>query len=223
MDKDIMAKVLAMDMGEAMSILLATVAIIGFAIQQVLEILKPFVALCVKKYVSWRDVSTTKVVMSEAEIMKATMAMLAFILGAIIVGLTKVSLLVFVNPAWGGTFGDIIVSALVLGAGTDGLNTLTKYIGYVKESRKAGIPKSVEISIVPPETPVKVDQTIKFRAFVKNSENKSVQWEVTQGTGGSISTNGEYTAPSTPGEYQVIAISKADQEKYAVATVTVTA
>jgi hypothetical protein len=58
---------------------------------------------------------------------------------------------------------------------------------------------------------------------VKNTEDTAVTWEVSDGAGGTIDDTGKYTAPPVPGTYQVVAISKADVAKHAVAKITVTA
>jgi hypothetical protein len=61
--------------------------------------------------------------------------------------------------------------------------------------------------------------TQQFTATVTGSTNTSVTWSA---TGGTVTTAGLYTAPSTPGTYTVTAKSVADTTKTASATVTVT-
>ncbi len=39
----------------------------------------------------------------------------------------------------GGDFADVIVTALIISAGTDGFNSILKFLGYVKEDRKVKV------------------------------------------------------------------------------------
>jgi len=104
-----------------------------------------------------------------------------------------------------------------MGTGTEAVNTVLKFMGYVKDAQKP----DVEISIVPNTVTVAKGQTLQFRAEVKHSANKLVEWKVLHGNGGTIDSSGLYTAPGNGGTFQVMAISKADPTKQAVATVTV--
>ena len=62
----------------------------------------------------------------------------------------------------------------------------------------------------------------QFTATVTGTTNTSVTWHVEQGDrGGTITADGLYTAPSTPGTYHVVVTSMADRSKSATATVTV--
>jgi len=203
---------------DGISAVMATVAIAGFAIQQVLELLNPLVAvgskLAHEKWVKDPPVIT------EEKLKKWIMAMLAFFLGMAVVGITGISLMGYVNAGWENTLGDFLVSALVLGAGTEGMNTLTKYFGYVKEDRKQKAKPVVEVGIIPLHVEVKTNETFTFKAVVKNTENRRVTWEVLHSAGGSIDA-GIYSAPGQPGVYQVVAASQADPAKHAIAKVTV--
>jgi hypothetical protein len=206
---------------DMMSKILAIVALAGFAIQQLLELLSPFVSLKIRKRIAGR--TATNAALSEAELKKWWMAFLALLLGVGTVAVTKISLLKFVEPSWECSLGDFLVTALVLSAGTEGLNTLTKYFGYVKEGRKAAVAPQVEVAIVPSSVTVQHGQTFQFRSVVKNTSNAAVTWEVAHGSGGSIDlASGLYTAPNQAGTYNVLAVSKADEAKHAVATVKVT-
>jgi hypothetical protein len=60
----------------------------------------------------------------------------------------------------------------------------------------------------------------QFTAIVTGATNPAVSWST---TGGSVSPNGLYTAPSTAGSYTVTATSMADSTKSASAILTVTA
>jgi len=61
-----------------------------------------------------------------------------------------------------------------------------------------------------------------FAATVKGSANQEIVWSVQEAsTGGSITTSGLYTAPSSAGTFHVVATSVADSSQHAVATVSV--
>ena len=77
---------------------------------------------------------------------------------------------------------------------------------------------SVAVSINPASASLQTGGTQQFTAIVTGSTNTSVAWSA---TGGSISSSGLYTAPSTTGTYTVTATSVADSTKSASATVTV--
>jgi hypothetical protein len=65
-------------------------------------------------------------------------------------------------------------------------------------------------------------QTFTFHASVTGTSNTAVTWSVTEASaGGSVTTAGVYTAPSTGGTYHVVATSQADPSKSQSATVTV--
>jgi hypothetical protein len=61
-----------------------------------------------------------------------------------------------------------------------------------------------------------------FTAMVTGSTNMAVTWSIQEGTaGGSIDSQGNYTAPQVAGTYHVIATSMADRNRSGRATVTV--
>lgn len=61
-----------------------------------------------------------------------------------------------------------------------------------------------------------------FSAMVLGTSDTNVIWSVREGTaGGTITSSGVYTAPSTSGTYHVVATSDADQGQSAIATVIV--
>ena len=125
-----------MDMKET----LAFVTLVGFAIQQVIELLDPIISKTIRKYIDWRTSSVA--VLSEAELKKGWMTFLAFLLGLVAATQINMDLFGFIDTIYLGKNENILVIALVLGAGTEGLNTLTKYFSYIKESRKITAPKA---------------------------------------------------------------------------------
>ncbi|MBI4911359.1 MAG: IPT/TIG domain-containing protein [Acidobacteria bacterium] len=80
---------------------------------------------------------------------------------------------------------------------------------------------AVAVTIAPTTVTLAAGATQQFTATVTGSPNTAVFW--TKTGGGSLTSTGLYTAPTTPGTYMVRATSQADFTKYASATVTVTA
>src|ERR1035438_1210816 len=81
-----------------------------------------------------------------------------------------------------------------------------------------GVP--VTVSISPVSAILLTGGTQQFTATVTGSRNSAVTWSA---TGGTVSSSGLYTAPTTTGTYTVTATSVADTTKSASAAVTVTA
>ena len=197
----------------------AIVFLAGFAVQQTLQIFDPLIIVFINKC---KTLSPTKGLpggLSDADFKKAIMALLSVLLGIVIVGLTHIRLLALLNPNL-TRVGDFIVSALVVGSGTEAVNTLLKFLGYVKDAQKPA--SAVDVSIIPSTVTIKPETSLQFTAIVANS-TVGVEWKVPYGAGGTITSNGLYTAPALSGSYQVIAFSVADRSKSAVATVTVMA
>ncbi len=62
-----------------------------------------------------------------------------------------------------------------------------------------------------------------FKVKVTGLSDPSVKWSVEEGSGGSVSSSGTYTAPSAPGTYHVVATSVADSSASASAAIIVSA
>jgi hypothetical protein len=61
-----------------------------------------------------------------------------------------------------------------------------------------------------------------FTASVSGSSDQGVTWSVTEGSaGGTVTSAGAYTAPSSPGTYHLVATSKATPSATGTATLTV--
>jgi hypothetical protein len=80
----------------------------------------------------------------------------------------------------------------------------------------------VAISIEPSSADLVAGATLQFSGTVTGSTNTEVLWTIREQGGGSISTNGMYTAPLSSGDYTVVAAAAADPRKLASATVHVT-
>ncbi len=84
-------------------------------------------------------------------------------------------------------------------------------------------PAQVVIGVAPFTVTLARGTTQTFTATVTNTSNTAVNWSVDEGAaGGSITSAGVYTPPTTVGTYHVTATSQADTSKKATATVTVT-
>jgi len=82
---------------------------------------------------------------------------------------------------------------------------------------------TVSVAISPTTASVAAGAAEQFTATVSGSTGSTaVTWTVTEGVGGTVSSSGLYTAPSTAGTFHVVATSVADTTKSATATVTVT-
>ena len=198
---------------------LAIVSLTGFAIQQAIQILDPFIMAFVAWYKNYRTSKSLPGGMTDAEFKKAVIAALSFGMGAIVTSTTGIRLLVLLGTAYGGWM-DFIVTALVVGAGTEAANTIVKFTTYAKDSIKPKPPVSVVMN--QPALTLPPGATFQFRVVMANTENRAVTWEVLHGpAGGTIDQTGLYTASTAPGTYTVCATSQADPTKSAVATVTV--
>lgn len=83
-------------------------------------------------------------------------------------------------------------------------------------------PASVSVTLVPSTATVPKGETQLFVALVTGTGDNMVRWSVEEGTaGGSITSKGVYTAPSTLGTYHVVATSDADESASATAVVQI--
>ena len=78
----------------------------------------------------------------------------------------------------------------------------------------------VAVSLSPTSAALATGATQQFTATVTGTTNTAVTWTA---TGGTVSTSGLYTAPTTAGTFSVTATSVADTTRSASASVTVTA
>jgi hypothetical protein len=84
-------------------------------------------------------------------------------------------------------------------------------------------PPVVTVSLSPSSGATDACLSLTFRATVTGAADTSVTWTVQEGAaGGTITSAGVYTAPPDAGTYHVVATSRADPSKSAVAAVVVT-
>jgi hypothetical protein len=82
-------------------------------------------------------------------------------------------------------------------------------------------PPPATVTISGPTSPMNVGATRVFAAAVVNSTNQAVTWSVVEPSGGTITSDGQYTAPSLPGTFHVEAVSQSDSSASATAPVPV--
>ena len=100
------------------------VFVAGFAIQQLLEILNPLIDF---KFKTKKSKPTKKLIMG----------LLSLAIGLALAGFTELRVLkpfgIAISEGW-----DIIITGLVLSAGTEGANSIMKFLGYTKENQNPG-------------------------------------------------------------------------------------
>ncbi len=84
-------------------------------------------------------------------------------------------------------------------------------------------PPPIAVTITPSTGAVNACQTVTFTATVTGTPNTTVSWSVQEGAaGGTITSGGVYTAPSSAGTYHVVATSVAAPTSSATVPVGVT-
>ena len=125
---------------------------------------------------------------------------------------------------WSSTGGTVSSGGLYIAPATAGTYSVTA-TSQADSTKSASATVTVTspvvaVSISPVSASLQTGSTQQFTAYVTGSSNTAVTWSA---SGGTVSTNGLYTAPATAGTYSVTATSQADSTKSASATVTVTA
>jgi hypothetical protein len=112
----------------------------GFAVQQALQIIDPLIK-------------------TEGNVKRAIMGMISLIMGLVIAGFGNLGILSTLLKAAGGTtqierWIDILVGSLVISAGTEGFNSIMKFLTYQKESAKseAAVKKAAAASTQVPQS-----------------------------------------------------------------------
>jgi hypothetical protein len=86
--------------------------------------------------------------------------------------------------------------------------------------QNAAAPTHVLVRIQPSEVTVRVRESMQFSATVIGA-HPGVRWVVEEKNGGTIDSNGFYTAPTRIGVFHVIAASEADPRARASGKITV--
>ena len=123
---------------------------------------------------------------------------------------------------WSATGGTVSSSGLYTAPATAGTYSVTA-TSQANSTKSASATVTVTtpavgVSISPVSAALLTGATQQFTATVTGSTNTAVTWLA---TGGTVSTNGLYTAPATAGTYSITATSQADSTKSATASVTV--
>ena len=128
------------------------------------------------------------------------------------------------SVTWSATGGSVSSAGLYTAPGSAGTYTVTA-TSAADTTKKASATvtvtaaAAVSVSVSPTTASLNAGTTKTFTATVTGSSNTAVTWTA---TGGTVSSAGLYTAPSSAGTYTVTATSAADTTKKASATVTVT-
>jgi PKD repeat protein len=128
------------------------------------------------------------------------------------------------SPAVGAVSGSSITvspgvdTTYVLTAANNG-GTVTASVSVTVSAPE---PTPVSVQLNPSVVQLHTGATQAFLATVAGSTNQAVTWSVVETGGGSITSAGVYTAPTTPGTFHVQAVAAADSAVTAQATLTVT-
>src|ERR1022692_4011045 len=126
---------------------------------------------------------------------------------------------------WWATGGTVSSSGLYTAPTTTGTYTVTA-TSEANSTKSASATVAVTatpvvaVSIEPTSASMLISGTQQFTAYITGTSDTAVTWST---TGGTVSTNGLYSARATAGTYTVTATSQADTTKSASAAVTVTA
>ena len=90
-------------------------------------------------------------------------------------------------------------------------------LGAACNSTSAPAPVDYTVVVSPAAATLTAGKKLQLGAVSRGA----ISWSVQEGAGGSVDSNGLYTAPATPGTYHVIATSAVDSTKTASATLTV--
>lgn len=106
----------------------------GLAIQQLLELADRFIDQFLKIVGSPLGIEIDK---------KLILGLISLIMGYIITVGAELRVLQSLGVVIeGGDFADVIVTALIISAGTESFNSILKFLGYVKEDKKVSTVKN---------------------------------------------------------------------------------
>jgi hypothetical protein len=103
-------------------------------------------------------------------------------------------------------------------------------------ARRAAAPSNIDVTLSPSTARVAMGHAFDFAASVSGTDDVEVDWTVQEGdeggrvvprgakaVGGKVSSLAVYIAPDSPGTYHLLATSKANPQKSALAEITVKA
>jgi len=97
----------------------------SFAIQRLLEVLDPILSKVIKD-----------------ENKKVVFGLISLIIGLVFAIGAKLYVLKALGLPTGGGLVDAIVTGLIISVGTEGLNSILKFLGYVKDEKRAEAKKA---------------------------------------------------------------------------------
>ena len=205
----------ALTAGEAMAVF----GLLSFAVQRLLELFDPLVSSIATNAAA--RVASEGVDQDAAK--KWFMGLASLIVGGMFALVSGVRVLSYINQAHAGfgDYGDLFVTALVLGAGTEGANTALKYFGYVKDAKKLDQPAATALTVLPPEITVGAGESVQLAALSTAGGDVKVRWLLMDVGGGSIDASGVYTAPAGAGTFRLMAVSEKDPTQMGVAVISV--
>lgn len=214
---------------EEISKIIATVFIVGFAIQQLMQIFDPLteaISACLKDKVNGQYVfgSTTTVSLKKSVVM-----IICFIVGLLVSVIIDFRLLDYIklqadsktiiNPCV-----NHLIMALVFASGTEAVNTVIKYFTYIKDAKSFTFDSAVSMSIIPQNVSLKVGEKAVLLVQSLNTHYKEVDWMIVVGED-KVSMNVQKEQATfialLQGTCTILAINKADRTKVATATLNI--
>lgn len=119
------------------------------------------------------------------------------------------------------SFGSVVLTFLLIACGGGGGGGGSHGTGSTGNGGTGGGGESIQVSITPTNVTVQPNAYYQFKATVSGTFNTAVAWQVEEANGGTVDQTGHYQAPLAQGVYHVEAVSQADTNVYAAATVSV--
>lgn len=111
------------------------------------------------------------------------------------------------------TIRNSATNAVIFTAQTNSILSGTVTVGNIP---------AATFSVTPATATIAAGATVNLTATINGVVTTDVVWNLIETAGGTVSSSGVYTAPSTAGTYHVQAFSKTDANKSNTATITVT-
>ena len=198
-------------MGSAQQNLLIIVPLVGFAVQRALTLVDPWI----DSYVTRVYAQKPGMVTPQSDFKASVMGIASLILGFLAAISTHIDL--GVGSGGTATVANILLATLIFSAGTEGANSIQKYLQNVKDSSKAD--NTSTVAMMPSTVSLKAGTSMQFHV----PDPKVLDWSVLESSASNaIDQVGNFTAPSLPGTYHVLAKMKNDPSVASIGIVTVT-
>jgi hypothetical protein len=206
---------------EALQSAAPIVFIVGFAIQQIIQILDGVTSYFANQWLK-RSTNPNE---TYADYKKIICTWISNILGGLVsLGMFGHVPIIGNNLISGETTRNIVnclLLGLMLGTGTDGANSLLKYLGYAKDAAKSV--SSVTVQLPVSSVSVSPGANVSLFGSAQNSADPSIKWQMLNPTAGSSLEGSVYTAPTNAGTYYLMATANSDPMATAILTVSVAA